>query len=70
MVRVRVRIKVRVRVSVKITPGGGGCGLVWPVRFGLVWNYDVSIRRARSAHQLDSNILVSAKLMLDFISHD
>ena len=63
-VRVRVRIRVRIRVRVKNTAGGGGCGLVWLVWFGLVWNDDVCIGRARSAHQLDSDILVSAKLQL------
>ena len=52
-VRVRVRIRVRVRVRVKNTAGGGG--LVWPVWFrffwfALVWNDDVCIKRARSAH--------------------
>ena len=36
--------------------------MVWFGPFGLVWNDDVCIRRARSAHQLDSDILVSAKL--------
>ena len=30
----------------------------------MVWNDDVCIRRARSVHQLDSDILVSAKLQL------
>ena len=65
--RIRVRIRVRGRVRVEITAGGGGSDLVWSVwcglvRFGLVWNDDVCIRRARSAHQLESDILVSAKL--------
>ena len=59
-VRVRVmdRVKIRVRVSVRdeITAGDGGGG--------LVWNDDVCIRRGRNAHQLDSDILASAKLQL------
>ena len=56
LIRVSVRVRFRVRVRVKITAGRGGCG--------LVWNDYVCIRRARSAHQLDSDILVSAKLQL------
>ena len=51
---VLIRIRVTVRIRVKIT--AGGCG--------LVWNDDVCIGRARSAHQLDSDILVFAKLQL------
>ena len=64
-VRVRVkvmdRVKIRVRVSVRdeITAGDGGGGLVWN---------DVCMRRARNAHQLDSDILASAKLKLYPIS--
>ena len=61
-IRVRVRVRVRIRVRVKNTAGGGGCGLIWLVWFGLVWNDDVCIRRARST--ADSDILVSAKLQL------
>ena len=38
--------------------------VVWFHPIGLVWNDDVCITRARSAHQLDSDILVSAKLQL------
>ena len=49
-----IRVWVRIRVRIKITAGGGG----------LVWNDDVCIRRVRSAHHVDSDILVSAKLEL------
>ena len=62
LTRIRVRVRIRIRVRVKNTAGGGGCGLFWLVWFGLVWNDDVCIRRARSA--ADSDILVSAKLQL------
>ena len=46
-------VRVRIRVRIKITAGGGGCG--------LVWNDDVCIRRARSAHHVDSDILVHVR---------
>ena len=52
-VRIRVWVRVRIRVRIKITAGGGGCG--------LVWNDDVCIRRARSAHHVDSDILVHVR---------
>ena len=63
-IAVRTRVRIRIRVKAKVTAGGGGCNLIWPVWFCLVWNDDVCIRRAHSAHQLDSDILVSAKLQL------
>ena len=62
MVRVRVKVRDRVKIRVRVTvrdniTAGGGDG-------GLVWNDDVCIRRGRNAHQLDSDILASAKLQL------
>ena len=40
-----MELVVLIRIRVKIT--AGGCGMARLVWFGLVWNDDVCIRRAR-----------------------